>query len=335
MKQSSSTTPVPQELCAWLDELPAGERAALEEAWQAAEGGRPAPAPPDAGRKAAVWAALEAAMDAPAAPAAEPLRPPSQLRATVRPAYMRLMQATTVRWMAAAAVVLLLVAVGLGYWIRPITIAAPNGSTLVAVLPDGSSVELNSGSAIQYPRHFVGGERRIRLQGEAFFDVEKSPRPFIVETFNARTTVLGTSFNVRARGDDVTPATSVVVATGRVQIASKRAPEAAVVLSPGQSSILTALATSPTQPDSVVSLDRALAWRSGGFSFSNQPLGVIFGEIERRFNVRITAGDAVRMRSSGFYLHEPQSAEEVIATLTQATGFRYRETVDGFEVYVP
>ena len=66
------------------------------------------------------------------------------------------------------------------------------------VLPDGSTVILNSGSTLTYNSETWDQERRIELNGEAFFKVEKGI-PFIVETDKGQVTVLGTEFNVKSR----------------------------------------------------------------------------------------------------------------------------------------
>lgn len=69
------------------------------------------------------------------------------------------------------------------------------GEKMTMRLPDNSVVVLNSGSRIEYPSTFPNNERRISLQGEAFFDVtEDREKPFIVETDQFYTKVLGTSF---------------------------------------------------------------------------------------------------------------------------------------------
>lgn len=76
---------------------------------------------------------------------------------------------------------------------------APNGQRLKLTLPDGTGVQLNSGSVIEYPSVFGKDVRRIRLSGEAMFDVtHNEEQPFVVETFASDIRVLGTRFNVVA-----------------------------------------------------------------------------------------------------------------------------------------
>lgn len=76
------------------------------------------------------------------------------------------------------------------------------GQRASLTLPDGTSVELNSGSTLRYPAVFARGERRVRIEGEAMFDVAKAAdKPFYVETFAYDVKVLGTRFNVEADED--------------------------------------------------------------------------------------------------------------------------------------
>ncbi|MCI7391301.1 FecR family protein, partial [Butyricimonas virosa] len=73
----------------------------------------------------------------------------------------------------------------------------PRGGEYKIVLADGSQVWINSQSVLEFPAYFVKGERRVRLKGEAYFEVSKDvEKPFIVEVENKEIRVLGTSFNV-------------------------------------------------------------------------------------------------------------------------------------------
>ena len=66
---------------------------------------------------------------------------------------------------------------------QPVTqeLSVPAGQRAHIVLPDGSKVWVNAGSTLTYPSIF-GEERRVKLNGEAFFEVAKGTLPFIVST---------------------------------------------------------------------------------------------------------------------------------------------------------
>ncbi len=76
-------------------------------------------------------------------------------------------------------------------------------STLVTTLQDGSVVYLNSKTSLYYPESFTGKERRVRIEGDALFDISKEPqRPFYIETGPVVVKVLGTTFRIRTSGNE-------------------------------------------------------------------------------------------------------------------------------------
>jgi ferric-dicitrate binding protein FerR (iron transport regulator) len=97
-----------------------------------------------------------------------------------------------------------------------IHLATQNGERVVYTLPDGSHAHLNAGSKLTYPASFRK-ERHLVLEGEAFFEVVKDPsKPFAVQTGQITTTVLGTSFNVKAYAE--TEGVTVALKTGKVSV---------------------------------------------------------------------------------------------------------------------
>jgi transmembrane sensor len=98
-------------------------------------------------------------------------------------------------------------------------------------LPDGSVVTLNKHSTVSFPKAFTGNKRVLQLNGEAFFKVKPDKeKPFEVHTNNVTITVVGTSFNVRSRGDT----TEVIVETGVVKVTIDKQ---TVILKAGQKAI--------------------------------------------------------------------------------------------------
>ncbi len=82
-------------------------------------------------------------------------------------------------------------------------------------LPDGSVATLNKRSVLTYPSLFKGNTRKVKLEGEAFFNVKANKeKPFILTINNVQVKVVGTSFNVKSNKD----VTEVIVETGIVQV---------------------------------------------------------------------------------------------------------------------
>ena len=94
---------------------------------------------------------------------------------------------------------------------------APRGEKSRLMLPDGSKVWLNSETSLSYPNNFLEGNRKVKLSGEAFFEVNKlKGTEFDVETKDYNIKVLGTKFNVMAYSDFNRTETSLI--EGEVQI---------------------------------------------------------------------------------------------------------------------
>jgi len=90
-------------------------------------------------------------------------------------------------------------------------IVVPYGSKTKIILPDSSTVWLNSGAQLKYPVVFNENQRQVYLQGEGFFEVIADSRhPFIVSSNGMSIKALGTKFNVMANADDFLIETTLV-----------------------------------------------------------------------------------------------------------------------------
>lgn len=82
-------------------------------------------------------------------------------------------------------------------------IICPLGAKSTFELPDGTRINLNTGSTLRYPVIFTGKTREVELSGEAFFDVQHNrQRPFIINTAGLDVRVLGTRLNVYSYPDE-------------------------------------------------------------------------------------------------------------------------------------
>lgn len=81
-------------------------------------------------------------------------------------------------------------------------VVVPRGGEYRLILADGTKVWMNSDSKFEFPTVFTGKERRVRLQGEAYFQVQRNEKmPFRIEVNGIEVAVLGTSFNIQAYGE--------------------------------------------------------------------------------------------------------------------------------------
>ncbi|WP_143773998.1 FecR domain-containing protein [Niastella vici] len=146
-------------------------------------------------------------------------------------------------------------------------------------LPDGSEVTLNKHSQVSFPEKFTGDKRVLQLNGEAFFHVTPNKKkPFEIHTNNVTITVVGTSFNVRSRGDT----TEVIVETGIVEVATEKQ---TVVLKAGQRAI-TGITESILQKQT--SSDQLYNYyRSKKFTCDGTPLWKLVEKLNEAYDVQI------------------------------------------------
>ncbi len=184
-----------------------------------------------------------------------------------------------------AAVVALFIAVGFALYqmfADKTTVLMAYDSVATETLPDGSRVTLNRNSSLSYPEKFSDDQRKITLDGDAFFEVVEDPqRPFLVDAGNLRVQVLGTSFYVNSGGTDRTA--EVAVSTGKVSVASESAGE--MVLLPGEKAVLDPQGSTLKKLN--VSDHNFLAWKTKKLVFEHDNLSAVAQQIEQAYGVQI------------------------------------------------
>lgn len=238
-----------------------------------------------------------------------------------------------------AAVMTVLLIVGLWVVNRPITIEVAAGEQRVVHLDDGSVVELNSDTRLRVSGSLRNslpgrdGTRRVELDGEAYFRVAAEERPFVIETADALVRVTGTEFNVRARTDDQKTSTRVTLVTGSVEVMPRMPDDRSLALDvPGA----TAIVAPSTQielvdPGQGPALDYVLAWRRLGFAFTDTPISFILDEVERRFGTDIEPRGGVDLAEPmNLFYSRGVTPEEILNDICFEQNCTYRPTSRGF-----
>ncbi|WEK18584.1 MAG: FecR family protein [Candidatus Pedobacter colombiensis] len=183
------------------------------------------------------------------------------------------------------------------------TLSTPRGGQFQIQLPDGTKVWLNAASVIKFPTSFSGlAERRVELNGEAYFEVAKvnvkgqgdkaeHRLPFIVNTERQLVEVLGTHFNVNAYSDGKSVKTTLLEGAVRIIIPDLThnstvavvAKSGQFILKPNEQFVLT---------DKGIHIDRvdaeqAIAWKDGLFTFEAENLESIMQKIAKWYDVDI------------------------------------------------
>lgn len=179
-----------------------------------------------------------------------------------------------------------------------VEVYSPAGMISKLTLPDGSKVILNNNSTLSYPVKFSGNERKIELDGEAFFEIEKdSLKPFLINTEGMDVRVLGTSFNLKAYEAD--NETILSLKDGIVQAETTRKGEKEQIkLVPGEQLVVDRLAE--TLERKKVNINWYTAWVDGKMVYRDETLSRILKDIEQRFDIDIVVQDSCLLKDKYF-----------------------------------
>ncbi len=205
------------------------------------------------------------------------------------------------------------------------SISTPKGGKFQITLADGTKVWLNAASSLRFPVQFVGGERRVELTGEGYFEVAKNPlKPFVVDVAGREEVlVLGTHFNINSYGDEESINTTLL--EGSVNIRSKASPVGKRLV-PGQQHLLFSEGRYRIRSD--VDTEKTIAWKNDKFDFGeSMELKSVMRQIERWYNVEIEyEGDVSSIELSGSISRNvPANKVFEMLELTGVASFRIRE----------
>ncbi len=157
------------------------------------------------------------------------------------------------------------------------------GAELCLRMEDGTTVWLNSNTTIEYPSYFADDIRRIKLKGEAYFEVQSdSLRPFIVNTGDMDVRVYGTQFNVNTRRHDIVTTTLVEGSVAMIPTASDKE----IFLTPGETGKFNDKTGKINVTDD--DIDLYIGWRKGAYHFADTSLEDLFDEISGWYGIEVT-----------------------------------------------
>ncbi|SHM58384.1 FecR family protein [Chitinophaga jiangningensis] len=163
------------------------------------------------------------------------------------------------------------------------TLTTPKGGQYRLTLPDGSKVWLNAMSSLRFPASFPGKERRVEVQGEAYFDIAtNTQQPFIVMAANTAIEVLGTKFNVNAYTEQQTLTTTLL--QGKVKVSSANT----VILEPGQQSVNASSGKQMIRIVDQADTELATAWMNGYFRFKQASVQEVMQQIARWYDIEVS-----------------------------------------------
>jgi ferric-dicitrate binding protein FerR (iron transport regulator) len=234
------------------------------------------------------------------------------------------------RWSAAAAILLL---IGVFFWRTDrgqdmpqlVEIQTFDKEKTEIILPDSSRVWLNENSKLVYDQTF--GQRHVTLEGEAFFEVERlEDRPFQITSGGATTTVLGTSFNVRAYPEE--DKIEVTVKTGKVALAVTKQAGTSVLLEAGESGIFDKKEETVAVAENV--LINADAWKTAQFVFDEALAKDIIEALEQYFDINIAVSDPMILNCHYSTNLSRPVLPEALENLAFGLGLELKETDGGY-----
>lgn len=226
---------------------------------------------------------------------------------------------------AAVALILIAVASVLYFYILPGRmnhVYTAEGAIQTIDLPDGSRVTLNASSEFSYPKKFNGDFRKVKLTGEAYFEITRNEnQPFVISANGTMVKVLGTSFNVKAY--ELDDAVELIVNSGRVAF-SQEGKENQILLEAGDMGIYSkadhSLIKSGTDDPNV------FAWRTRELVFNNDKLAYVIHTLNSVYHANIKLTNAEPGNCTLTANFNQQSLEEVLEVIALALDLKINRT---------
>ncbi len=203
------------------------------------------------------------------------------------------------------------------------TLIVPKRSTMVLTFSDGTKVWVNAASEISYKTNFDKKERRVRLKGEAYFEVAKDAhRPFIVETNHINIQAIGTAFNVSSYH----ATTKVSLTEGKLKVSNE---ENEIYMDAGSE---TEIINKKLKTFPLASKAEATAFKDGYFYFKNKNMQQILDELSRWYGIQVDCKIPLNNERYEGSIKRDVTLGELCNLLKDLTG--YKLTIDNDKLIV-
>ncbi|MFT5251619.1 MAG: transmembrane sensor [Flavobacteriales bacterium] len=192
---------------------------------------------------------------------------------------------------------------------------AGKGQRLSIILPDSSTVILNSGSEVKYSNDF-GKQRAIWLEGEAFFKVTKNTKfPFIVHTNDFDVKVLGTEFNINSTTINQT----ISLARGKVKVMLKESKNE-INLTPNEELVWNAKTKAVIKRN--FNVTNTLAWKDDILLLDDVKIEDAVPKINQFYGVKVVIRDSIIAKQHIKGAFKSQTIDEFITSLEFISGLK-------------
>ena len=197
-------------------------------------------------------------------------------------------------------------------------IYVPKGETMRILFQDGSEAYLNSDTKLRYPEKFGLKNRKVYLEGEAYFNISTNKkRPFVVETEKSSVAVLGTSFNVDAYNND--DEIEVVLDEGEI-VFNTNVSKYAIL--PNQKIIYNKL-TGLTTIVNLKKTSEESIWKNNILHFSNTPLLEVVKTLNRRYDIRFVIENTDVFKYTYTLTSKQTTIENILLELEKITPVKF------------
>lgn len=206
---------------------------------------------------------------------------------------------------------------------NPFIITTNLGERAQATLPDGSKVWIGSCSKLEYYTSVFAKERKVNLIGEAYFEVKNDRnKPFIVNSNEMRTEVLGTKFNIKANADE-----QFVIATlleGSIKISATENSEDDVIMKP-KNQLKFDRRTKKSNLYICPTAEEYISWINGKLHFDQTSLKDISISLERYYNVEIIIkSDRLKQELFTCDFDTKENIYQILSVLKMTNKFDYK-----------
>lgn len=194
-------------------------------------------------------------------------------------------------------------------------------------LPDGTFVQLGPGSTLEFPSQFAGRERKVKLEGQAFFDVAPAKRsPFIVETPTMSVQALGTAFELFCHKKK--SKSEVILLNGKVKISIPDEENSKITdyyLLPNGKFVFDN--SNGKASKLVVDADKYTSWRKQKIlTFENEKLSMIIPRLEQWYGRNIICQKDLSENYRFSFKVRDESIEKILSAMEESSPLKYKKT---------
>lgn len=205
------------------------------------------------------------------------------------------------------------------------TLVVPKAGTYKIALSDGTKVWVNANTTFKFPVNFVGNERRVFIDGEAYFEVAKdAKKPFVVDFNGKMVEVIGTHFNVNTYSNQL----KATLLEGAVNLHSN---QQSVRIYPGQMGVISNHSIDVSKVDTA----KIAAWKENEFYFKSDQLEEIMPQISRWYDIEVIYDKNYKLSTKSSltgYVSRQANLTEVLEMLSFVSRYSFR--IEGRKVYV-